>query len=141
MRSYTELMQFLTFEERFNYLKLNGQVSSRTFGGYRAMNQALYQRNPVWRRIRDQVITRDLGCDLGDPNRPIFGKIVIHHMNPITPKQLWDADPDIYNPEYLISVSFQTHNAIHYGDEKLISKDPIARRPNDVCPWKNNLIF
>lgn len=138
MRTYTELMQYLTFEERFNYLKLNGQVSATTFGGYRALNQSLYHKNPVWKHVRDQVIIRDLGCDLGDPDRPIIGKVIVHHMNPITPKQLRDNDPDIFNPEYLITVSFQTHNAIHYGNDNGIAKDPIIRHPNDTCPWRKS---
>lgn len=139
MRNYTELSRYLTFEERFNYLRLDGRVGSQTFGFDRYLNQQLYH-SAEWRRARDEVIIRDLGCDLGDPNRPIGGQIIIHHMNPITPSQIEHSDPNIFDPEYLITTSLKTHNAIHYGDEGLLSKAPIERRPNDTCPWRNQSI-
>lgn len=135
MRTYSELIQYLTFEERFNYLKLDGKVSEQTFGFDRYLNQQLYH-SVEWRRVRDIVIVRDLGCDLGDPNRPIGSLIVIHHMNPITKSQIEQMDPIIFDPEYLITTSHNTHNAIHYGDEGLLPKAPIERMPNDTCPWR-----
>lgn len=135
MRSYTELCQFLTFHERFNYLRLDGQVGSQTFGFDRYLNQQMYHSSE-WRHVRDEVTVRDLGCDLGDPNHPIGGQIIIHHMNPITATQIEHSDPIIFDPEYLITTCLKTHNAIHYGDENLLSKAPIDRRPYDTSPWR-----
>lgn len=135
IRTYTELSNLDTFEERFEYLKLNGQVGSDTFGFDRYLNQALY-KSPEWNRVRKQVILRDNGCDLGIDGYDIGGKIIIHHMNPINAKDIEDRNSEIFNPEYLICVSHKTHNAIHYGDEKQLSKQIIERAPGDTCPWR-----
>ena len=135
MRTYDELIQIPTFKERYEYLKLVGEVGKDTFGFDRYLNQNFY-KSPIWRRIRNEVILRDNGCDLAHPDRPIPGKIIIHHMNPV------DTDDVIYqreillNPNYLICVSHITHNAIHYGDMELLPSDPIERKPNDTCPWR-----
>lgn len=135
IRTYSELIQLPTFEERFKYLQLNGQVGKETFGFDRYMNQNFY-RSAVWKRIRDQVIVRDNGCDLGIEDRMIGNRILIHHMNPINDKDILDQTSFLLNPEYLICVSHNTHNAIHYGDEGLLVKAPVVRTPNDTCPWK-----
>lgn len=135
MRTYTELMRYLTFQERFEYLKLSGEVGRETFGFERYLNQQLY-RSSEWKKVRDQVIIRDLGCDLADPNYPIGSRVIIHHMNPITPLQIEHSDPVIFDLEYLITISHNTHNAIHYGDADLLFKAPVERRPNDTCPWR-----
>ena len=135
IRCYSELIEIPTFEERFRYLQLKGFVGQDTFGFDRYMNQAFYQ-SKEWKRVRDFVILRDNGCDLGVDGYTIYGKILIHHMNPITAKDITSMSDYLMNPEYLISVTHTTHNAIHYGDENLIPKGPIIRTPNDTCPWK-----
>lgn len=135
IRCYSELIEIPTFEERFRYLQLNGFVGQDTFGFDRHMNQAFYQSRE-WKRVRDHVILRDNGCDLGVDGYTIYGKVLIHHMNPITVKDITTISDYLMNPEYLICVSHTTHNAIHYGDESLIPKGPIIRTPNDTCPWK-----
>ena len=135
IKCYSELIEIPTFEERFRYLQLNGSVGQDTFGFDRYMNQAFYQ-SKEWKRVRDFVILRDNGCDLGVDGYTIYGKILIHHMNPITVKDIAMVSNYLMNPEYLICVSHTTHNAIHYGDENLIPKGPIIRTPNDTCPWK-----
>lgn len=125
-----------TFEERFEYLKLNSGVGADTFGFDRYLNQNFY-RSLEWKRIRDQIILRDDGCDLGIKDRPIFGKIIIHHLNPISTEDIVDATEFLLNPEFLICTSVETHNAIHYGSvENLVSTNPIDRKPNDTCPWR-----
>lgn len=133
--TYQELIKLPTFEERFNYLKLNGRASEVTFGGHRLLNQMLYQ-SPQWKTARDIVILRDNGCDLGIEDRPIFKYVIIHHINPITIEQVINFDPVIFDPNYLISCSKPTHNALHYGD---ISNRPptnlIERKPNDTRLW------
>ena len=134
-RSYSGLIQLPTFLERYNYLKLNGIVGDETFGFERYLNQRLYVGNR-WRSVRDKVIVRDNGMDLGVEGYPISGHIYVHHMNPITIEDLESGNEDIFNPEYLICVSKKTHDAIHYGDENLIPKGPAVRYPNDQCPWK-----
>ena len=135
MRTYSELSQYKTFEERFKYLQLKGTVGEDTFGFDRWINQQFY-RSVEWRRARDQIILRDDGCDLGDPDHPIKGRIIIHHMNPICLKD-FDLNLEILlDPEQLICTSFNTHNAIHYGDENLLPKEWTPRTPNDTCPWK-----
>jgi hypothetical protein len=136
IRCYSELIEIPTFEERYRYLRLNGSVGQDTFGFDRYMNQAFYQSRE-WKRARDQVILRDNGCDLGVDGYTIYGKILIHHMNPITVKDIATVSNFLMNPEYLICVSHTTHNAIHYGDENLIPKGPIIRTPNDTCPWRS----
>lgn len=134
-KTYTELVMLPTFEERFRYLSLDGIVGDMTFGGHRLANQRFY-RSPEWRRIRNQVILRDNGCDLGILDRPIFGTILIHHMNPVKMDDFRDVTEFLTNPEYLICVSHQTHNALHYGNEDSLVKDYVPRRPNDTCPWR-----
>ena len=135
-RNYTELIALSSFEERLRYLLLGGGVGKETFGFERYLNQAFY-RSKEWRRIRDSIIIRDNGCDLGISDRPIPGKILIHHLNPVTVEDIRQQTEFLLNPQYLICVSHDTHNAIHYGDESLLmSSALVERRPNDTCPWK-----
>ena len=134
-RCYTELIQIPTFEERFEYLKLSGRVAAETFGFDRWVNQRFYKSHE-WKQIRRDVIIRDEGRDLGVEGYELQNGIYVHHMNPMVPKDIIDASEWILNPEYLICVSFNTHNAIHYGDASLLPKI-IERKPNDTCPWKN----
>jgi len=135
IKCYSELSLIPTFEARYRYLRLNGTVGKDTFGFDRYMNQFFY-KSPEWRRVRDLVITRDGGCDLGVPGREIFGRIIIHHMNPIQPEDIRDRSEFLLDPEYLITTIHDTHLAIHYGDEHLLMQTPVERRPNDTCPWK-----
>ena len=135
IKTYSELIALPTFEERYEYLRLNGRVGEDTFGFDRYLNQNFY-RSAEWRRIRDRVIVRDNGCDLAIDDRIIYGKILIHHMNPITDKDLFNLSDILLDPEYLSCVSHNTHNAIHYGDGERLVKDPIVRTKNDTCPWK-----
>lgn len=135
IKCYSELILIPTFRARYQYLRLNGEVGKETFGFDRYMNQFFY-RSPEWRRVRDLVITRDEGCDLGIPGREIFGRIIIHHMNPIQPEDIRNRSDLLLNPEYLITTIHDTHLAIHYSDEHLLLQEPIERRPNDTCPWK-----
>ena len=129
------MSRFKTFEERYEYLRLNGAVGEDTFGFDRFINQGFY-RSVEWKQVRDKVIIRDNGCDLGDSDHPIYGRIIIHHMNPIC-KEDFDDNPEyLLNPDYLVCVSHNTHNAIHYGDVSLLPKEYVPRRPNDTCPWK-----
>lgn len=137
IRTYSELIQFPTFEERFEYLRLDGIVGEETFGFDRYLNQMLY-KTPEWRSLRNKIIIRDQGCDLGVPGHEIIGtKILIHHMNPITKEDILERSDYVFNPEYLISTIMNTHNAIHYGTSELLQKDPIVRSKNDTCPWKH----
>lgn len=136
MRSYSELILLPTFAERFEYLRLDGVVGEDTFGFDRYLNQQFYH-SQEWKRIRDQVIIRDNGCDLGIDGYFIRGRIYIHHMNPITAKDVLRHSAILLNPEFLICVSHDTHNAIHYGDVNKLQRDPVIRRPNDTCPWKD----
>lgn len=136
IRTYTELIQLATFEERFEYLKLGAKVGADVFGFERMFNQAFY-RSTEWRQVRDAVIVRDCGCDLGVKDRPIYGRIIVHHINPITTKDLQEASRLILDPEFLISVSEDTHNAIHFGDGGYLERfNEIERKPNDTAPWK-----
>lgn len=136
IKCYSELVRLPTFEERYRYLRLSGSVGKETFGFDRYMNQAFY-RSPEWKRIRDVVIIRDNGCDLGIAGHDIFGRIIIHHMNPIRPEDIrWRSDL-LLNPDYLITTIHETHQAIHYGDEDLLVVAPIQRAKNDTCPWKH----
>lgn len=136
IRTYSELIKLPTFEERFRYLKLSGVVGKSTFGFDRYLNQHLYQRSRKWKSARDHVIIRDNGCDLAMEGYEIQGKIIVHHMNPITDEDiLYDRDI-LYDPEFLICTVHNTHNAIHYGDERLLITAPIERTPNDTCPWR-----
>ena len=135
IRIYSELIKLPTFEERFQYLKLNGDVGVETFGFDRYLNQAFYSSDE-WKSIRNQVIIRDNGCDLGIEGREIYKRIIIHHMNPITKEDLLYRTEYLLNPEYMICTMKNTHDAIHYGDENLLFKEPIERKPNDTCPWR-----
>lgn len=135
IRTYTELSRLTTFKERYQYLKLNGSVGTDTFGFDRYMNQNFY-RSREWKSIRDQVIVRDCGCDLGVEGYEIHGRIYIHHMNPILLEDIENRTEFLLNPEYLITTTHNTHNAIHYGDESLITTEPVVRTKNDTCPWK-----
>lgn len=135
LRTYSKLVLLPTFEERFEYLKLNGAVGIDTFGFDRYLNQTFY-KSVEWKRIRNKVIIRDNGCDLGIDGYEIYGRILIHHMNPITQDDIINRTDLLLNPEYLISVSLDTHNGIHYGDINQLLKGPIVRKPNDTCPWK-----
>ena len=135
IRTYSELITLPTFEERYRYLKLGGTVGEETFGFDRYLNQSFY-KTKEWLRIRDHVIIRDQGCDLAMIDREIRGKILIHHMNPITKEDLLYRTEYLLNPEYMICTMKNTHDAIHYGDENLLFKDPIERKPNDTCPWR-----
>lgn len=136
IRRYSELIMLPTFEERYEYLRLDGIVGKETFGFDRYLNQEFYQRDQEWKRIRDLVIIRDQGCDLGIEGREIRGKIIIHHLNPITKDDLLKRTDFLLNPEYLICTLKSTHDAIHYGDENLLMKGPIERTINDTCPWR-----
>lgn len=133
-RSYTELLQFHTFEDRYEYLRLRSSVGEKTFGFDRWVNQLFY-RSVEWKRIRDVVIARDLGMDLGVEGYDIFDRVIIHHMNPITLESVDDGDPDILDPEYLITTTHNTHNAIHYGDASLLPQPLVERRPGDTRLW------
>lgn len=136
IRTYSELITLPTFEERFRYLQLGGKVGEDTFGHDRYLNQMFYTSDE-WRRIRRDVIVRDNGCDLGIQDREIHGLIIIHHMNPITIEDIINRSEFLLNPEYLISTVKNTHDAIHFSDERILITDPIERRPNDTCPWKD----
>jgi len=135
IRSYSDMKQFDNFVDRFNYLKLKGSVGIETFGFDRYLNQALYTSRE-WKKVRDQVIIRDGGCDLGIEDRQIFGRIIIHHMNPITEEDIDERNPIIFDPEFLICTTMETHNAIHYSDESILILEPIERTKNDTCPWR-----
>ena len=126
-----------TFEDRYRYLRLSGSVGKETFGFDRYINQLFY-KDPEWLSARDIVIVRDNGCDLGIDGYKIYGKVIVHHMNPITMDDILNRNPDIFNPEFLITTIHNTHNAIHYGDEGLLITAPIERTKNDTCPWKRN---
>lgn len=137
IRCYSELSKLMTFEERFRYLQLSGAVGEDTFGFDRYLNQIFY-RSPEWKAVRDIVIARDNGCDLGVDGYDIFGRVLIHHMNPISKEDILLKRTDtLLNPEFLICTTHNTHNAIHYGDESLLIKAPVERRKNDTCPWKH----
>ena len=135
IRTYSELVRLPTFEERFRYLKLDGLVGKDTFGFDRYLNQEFY-RSKEWKEVRDFVIVRDNGCDLGMDGYEIVGRIYIHHMNPITVNDIVHSSDFLLNPDYLICMSHSTHNAVHYGDEDLLVTAPVERRKNDTCPWK-----
>ena len=135
MRCYSELVTLPTLEERFEYLRLNGEVGEELFGYARYLNQEFYHGS-AWNDVRSQVVIRDCGCDLGVRGWKIVGNIYVHHMNPITLEQLKDRDPILLDPEYLISCSYNTHQAITWGNESLLPKPLVVRRPGDTCPWK-----
>jgi hypothetical protein len=134
IRSYSELRRLDTFEERFKYLMLRGSVGSSTFGFDRWINQKFYTSNQ-WRKLRHHIIARDQGCDLGVKDHEIYDRIVIHHMNPMTFEDIAHGEGNILDPEFLITVAFKTHNAIHYGDERMLPKPHVARRSGDTKLW------
>lgn len=134
-RSYRELIAIQTYLERFRYLAIKGQVGDETFGSRRYLNQAFYT-SKEWRQFRHHIITRDLGCDLGDKEHEISGLIVIHHLNPITIEDIVHGRSCLVDPENAICAAELTHKAIHYGSEELLPQPPIERRPFDMCPWK-----
>jgi len=136
-RTYRELITFPTFNERYEYLRLDGIVGEETFGFARCLNQYFYQ-SKEWRAIRDAVIIRDGGCDLGILGYEIQGNISIHHMNPITIKDIEQRSLFLLDPQYLICTAHSTHNAITYGDKNLLMREPIERKRNDTCPWRHN---
>ena len=135
IRTYSELITLPTFEERYRYLKLSGRVGEDTFGFDRYLNQIFY-KSQEWLDVRDYVIVRDGGCDLGMPDREIFGKILVHHMNPIRQEDILRRSKWLLDPEYLICTIKNTHDAIHYGDESLLILAPTERKKNDTCPWR-----
>lgn len=135
IRTYSELSKLETFDERFNYLKLNSTVGKETFGLDRYLNQVFY-RHREWKRIRSEIIIRDNGCDLGIDGLDIQRGIIVHHMNPITINDIEEWSAYLMEPEYLICTSLRTHNAIHYGDINLLNNSVTERLPNDTCPWK-----
>lgn len=137
IRTYSELIKLNSFEERYKYLKLEGKVGEDTFGFDRYLNQIFYKTDE-WKSVRDYVISRDNGCDLGMPDREIkFGKILVHHINPITKEDILNRSDMLLNPEYLITTTKNTHDAIHYGSDNLLYQDPVERYENDTCPWKH----
>lgn len=136
IRTYSELSKFKTFRERYEYLKLDGTVGEETFGFDRYINQMFY-KSEEWKRIRNYVITRDNGCDLGIQDRKIVDSVIlVHHMNPITKEDIINKNEILLDPEYLITTIKPTHDAIHYGDESLLAEDLVIRSKNDTCPWK-----
>lgn len=135
IRTYSELSKLTTFEERYRYLRLGGRVGEETFGFDRWINQMFY-KDPEWLKIRDEVIIRDNGCDLGIEGREIYSRIIVHHMNPITKADILDRSEFLLDPEYLICTVKNTHDAIHYGDENLLITLPMERSANDTCPWR-----
>lgn len=135
IRTYSELILLPTFQERYEYLKLSGQVGKETFGSDRYLNQLFY-KDQEWLSVRDEVIIRDGGCDLGVEGRELDSYIIVHHMNPITKEDILNRTKILLDPEYLICVSKRTHDAIHYSDSGLLIPDPIIRTKNDTCPWK-----
>lgn len=134
-KSYLELIQFPTYLERYEYLKLSSGIGIVTFGSDRYLNQMFYH-DPEWRAVRDRVIIRDEGNDLGITGREIKTGIYIHHIDPITRDDIINRSPKLFDLNNLICCSLKTHNAIHYGDDTSLTKDPIERKPNDTCPWK-----
>lgn len=135
IRTYSELCKLQTFEERYEYLKIGGIVGEDTFGSERYINQMLYKM-PEWRKTRRDVIIRDKGNDLGMDGYEIVGKVMVHHINPITVDDIINRLDYVLDPEYLISSSFMTHQAIHYGSKDLLPEEPIERFKNDTCPWR-----
>lgn len=135
IRTYSELIKFQSFTDRFNYLRLDGTVGESTFGFDRYLNQIFY-RSSKWKSIRDHVIIRDSGCDLGVEGFEIYSRVLIHHMNPITIDDIMDKSDFLLDPEFLICTTHNTHNAIHYGNESLLMVMPVERTKNDTCPWK-----
>lgn len=135
-KTYSKLIAISSFEERFEYLQLKGSVGKDTFGYDRYLNQILYN-SPEWKKLRDQIIIRDCGCDLACEGYEIYGRILIHHLNPITVNDVLNRSRKVFDPDNLVCVTHNTHNAIHYGDASLIVTGPIVRTKNDTCPWRH----
>ncbi len=136
LKTYSELIQIPDFFGRFNYLRLGSQVGRETFGSKRYLNQRFYT-SPEWKHIRTQIIARDLGCDLACTDRPIYGRVYIHHINPLTVEQLITSGELAMLPDFLVCTSYDTHQAIHFGDEHLLVHDPVQRAANDQAPWRH----
>ena len=136
IRTYSELIKIPTFKDRFEYLRLDGKVGEETFGFDRYLNQIFY-KSPEWKAARDFVIIRDQGCDLAMEGYEIFGRILVHHMNPIRIEDIVNRSKYLLDPEYLICTIKNTHDAIHYGDGSLLITEPIERAKNDTCPWRH----
>lgn len=134
-KTYSEMIKLKTYEERLEYLQDINPIGKETFGYNRYLNQALYQRDPRWKEARRKVIIRDQGCDLGLEDRPIHDKVIVHHMNPITEEDIVNGNPDIFDPECLVSTSDTTHRKIHYGDADKDTRLPIERSPGDTKLW------
>lgn len=134
-KTYTELIQIPTLEGRFEYLKQGNAVGEDTFGYDRYLNQKLYT-SPEWKRVRRQIIARDEGCDMGHPDYPINDKIIVHHLNAITPKMILERSPELFNPDNLVCVSHKTHEAITYSSKEMLPEDAVERTPNDTCLWR-----
>ena len=135
IRTYSELIRIPSFQKRFEYLKLNGNVGEITFGSKRYLNQTFY-RSSIWKSLRDWIIIRDNGCDLAMEDRPIGGRIIIHHLNPLTEDDILSNSSKLVDPDNLVCVCHMTHEAITYGDVNLLIPDFVERTPNDTCPWK-----
>lgn len=135
LKTYSELSNLETFEDRFQYLRVDGIVGEETFGFDRYLNQILY-KSDEWKQCRRDIIIRDNGCDLGCEGFEVYGRILIHHINPITVDDIFNRSPKLFNPENLILTSHNTHQAIHYGNEDLLVKAPIERVKNDTSPWR-----
>lgn len=135
LRRYSELIRLNTFKERYEYLRIAGVVGETTFGFDRYLNQLLYTSSK-WKQLRQKIIIRDNGCDLAMPGYDLHSRIYIHHLNPLTMEDVEEVSERIFDPENLICVSHRTHNAIHYGDEGLLPQEPVLRKPNDTCPWR-----
>ncbi len=136
IKTYSELIRIPTFEERYQYLRLLGTVGEETFGFKRWLNQEFYHSRE-WQRFRNEIIFRDNGCDLGVDGFEIFGSIIIHHINPITYEDIVNNNPCVFDPNNVICTKHTTHNAIHYGDQNLLSRPPVERTKNDTCPWRH----
>lgn len=136
IRTYSELITLRTYEERYEYLRLDGVIGADTFGYDRYLNQQFY-RTPEWRKLRRNIIIRDNGCDMGLEGYEIQGNIYIHHMNPITKDDILNRSEYLLNPEFLICLSFNTHQAITYGSVDAPVQRPIERSKNDTCPWRH----
>lgn len=134
VRTYYELCRLETFKERYRYLALRGDVGASTFGFDRYINQQFYTSRQ-WRQLRHHIITRDFGCDLGIDGYEIHSGLLVHHMNPMNADDISHGDPNILDPEFLITTTQQTHNAIHYGDEKLLPRPYVERRRGDTSLW------
>lgn len=138
IRSYSELTKLKTLKERFNYLSLNGEVGIETFGFDRYLNQKFYS-SYEWRTLRDKILIRDNGCEMGLEGYPIGGRILVHHMNPLKERDIVELTDYVMNPDYLVCVSHDLHNALHYGNDEILKRySVVERKPNDTCPWKGS---